>query len=202
MVGFGKVSSKAHQATTRANPRKREAKANGASSRNGEPQTSHLGVSIDKDFYAWLLEQGQAVREHRLDAIDWENLAEEIEGMARSEKRALTSHLRVMLIHLLKWAYQTERRERYVSSWQASILNSRAEIEDALEESPSLGSEQNLTAFMQKAYRRARETAAAEMRLSPREGDRLFPVECPWTFEQFMTDGFLPEAKQPTRAKR
>ncbi len=113
--------------------------------------------------------------------------------MARSEKHALTSFLRVMLIHLLKWTYQARERELPLSCWRASIITSRQEIEDAIEESPSLGSESNLNAFLQKAYRQARQLAAAEMGLSDREMNRLFPKECPWTFAQLMTEGFLPE---------
>jgi hypothetical protein len=118
--------------------------------RNGETsQSATASISIEKDFYAWLLTQAQAIREHRLDALDWENIAEELEGMARSEKRALTNFLRVMLTHLLKWAYQTKERELHLSSWRTSIVNSRHEIEDALEESPSLGSERNLNSFLE-----------------------------------------------------
>jgi hypothetical protein len=197
------VSSKANRTTSSANPQKTGTKTNGVSStaRNGKSRVLGLSVSIDKDFYAWLLEQGGAMREHRLESLDWENIAEELEGMARKEKHALTSYLRVMMIHLLKWAYQSTRRDRYLSSWRASILNSRQEIQDALEDSPSLGSEQNLTAFMQKAYRRARELAAAEMRLSDREMNRTFPAECPWTFDQFMAEGFLPEQQSASASR-
>jgi len=197
------VSSKAkHKEPNAARPTNGKKRGAPPPSRNGESsQPTATGIAIEKDFYAWLLTQAQASRERRLEGLDWENIAEELEGMARKEKHALTSHLRVMMIHLLKWAYQSSRRDRYSSSWRASILNSRQEIQDALEDSPSLGSEQNLTAFMQKAYRRARELAAAEMGLSDREMNRLFPKECPWTFEQFMREGFLPE-QQSAAASR
>jgi hypothetical protein len=170
--------------------------------RNGKSaQSAGPSISIEKDFYAWLLDQSHAIRERRLEWLDLENIAEELEGMARKERHALTSHLRVMMIHLLKWAYQSSRRDRYLSSWRASILDSRQEIQDALEDSPSLGNEQNLTGFMQKAYRRARVLAAAEMGLSDRERDRLFPKECPWTFAQFMADGFPPEQQSVTASR-
>jgi hypothetical protein len=197
------VSSKANHTTSSANPRKTRAKTNGVSStaRNGESQLPSLGVSIDKDFCAWLLEQGRAMREHRLESLDWENIAEELEGMARSQKHALTSHLRVMLAHLLKWAYQARGRERHLRSWQTSIVNSRIEIRDALEDSPSLGNEGTLGQLVEKAYSNARRLAAAEMGLSDREMDRLFPAECPWTVEQFMAEGFLPEPQSAATSR-
>jgi hypothetical protein len=39
-----------------------------------------------------------------------ENLIEEVEDLARSEKREIKSRLRVLLMHLLKWQYQPHRR--------------------------------------------------------------------------------------------
>jgi hypothetical protein len=193
------VSSKAHQPQPRGNV----TKANGASatSRNGEASSTKPAVSIEADFYAWLRTQAQAIREHRLEAIDWENVAEELDGMAGSQKHALTSHLRVMLAHLLKWAFQARGRERHLRSWRTSIVNSRIEIRDALEESPSLGNEASLGQSIAKAYTNARRLAAAEMGLSDREMNRLFPAECPWTFAQFMAEGFLPE-QQSAAASR
>jgi predicted DNA-binding ribbon-helix-helix protein len=188
------VSSKARQNTHPARTTNGKKRGVPPPSRNGESsQSAAAGISIEKDFYAWLVSQTQAIREHRLDALDWESIAEELDGMARSEKHALTSHLRVMLTHLLKWAYQSKERELHLSSWRGSIVAARQEIDDALEESPSLGSEQNLEAFLKKAYRQARQLAAVDMGLSDREMNRMFPTQCPWTFAQFMADGFLPE---------
>lgn len=190
------VSSKARQNTHPARTTNGKKRGVPPPSRNGESsQSAAAGISIEKDFYAWLVAQAQAIREHRLDALDWENIAEELDGMARTEKHALTSFLRNLLAHLLKWAYQTQERELHLSSWRSSIVAARDEIEDVLERSPSLGSEHNLDACIEKAYGRARKYAAAEIGLSDREMNRTFPAECPWTFAQFMADGFLPEQR-------
>ena len=169
---------------------------NGTGARNGTEQ-----VDIEKDFYAWLLAQVQAIQQRRFDAVDWENVVEELDGMARSLKLALASHLRVILAHLLKWSYQTQERELHLRSWRTSIVNSRVEIRDSLEESPSLGNEETFNRLFEKAYRDARPVAAAKMGLSDREMNRMFPAECPWTFEQFMREGFLP-AQLPALSKR
>ncbi len=37
--------------------------------------------------------------------LDSKNLAEEIEGSARSDRRELANRSRVLLTHLLKWQY-------------------------------------------------------------------------------------------------
>jgi hypothetical protein len=41
-------------------------------------------------------------------AIDWSNVAEEIESVGRSERRELRNRLARPLQHLLKWRYQQE----------------------------------------------------------------------------------------------
>jgi hypothetical protein len=184
-----KTKQKTHSGTRTLNGKKRgtpAASSNGASS-------GLDAVAIDTDFYAWLVAQVQAIREHRLDAIDWENVAEELDGMSRSLKLALTSHLRVMMTHLLKWTHQANEREPHLRGWRTSIVNARREIQDSLEESPSLGNEETFRRLFERAYHGARPVAAAEMGLSDREMNRMFPEHCPWTFEQFMADGFLPE---------
>ena len=50
-------------------------------------------ASIDVDFYAWLHDQASALRRLRPGALDWKNLAEELEAMGRSEESTLESHL-------------------------------------------------------------------------------------------------------------
>lgn len=84
-------------------------------------------VSYDKDFYAWAAENASLLRRKKFDEIDIGNIAEEIESMGRSEKRSLISHLRVLILHLLKWEYQPELRG---NSWKSSIRNARYSIKE------------------------------------------------------------------------
>jgi len=39
----------------------------------------------ERDYYAWLQDQVQALRERRIEEVDWENVAEEIEDLGKSE---------------------------------------------------------------------------------------------------------------------
>ncbi len=133
----------------------------------------------DRDFYAWANEQAGLLRAGNLSRADIANIAEEIESLARSEKRELVSRLTVLLHHLLKWRFQPERRSR---SWELSIANARDELTDYLGENPSL--EAMLSEAMATSYRRARRGAEQETGLP----GSTFPVECPWTFDQAMAD--------------
>ena len=61
-------------------------------------------VSVDADYHAWLLEQSEALRNQRHDKVDWPNLAEELDSMARAERRELRSQMTTLLAHLLSGA--------------------------------------------------------------------------------------------------
>src|SRR6478672_4246884 len=84
-----------------------------------------LAPAYEGDFYAWTQDQGRRLREVRPSSIDWENVAEEIESLGRSEKRSIESNLSAILLHLLKWHYQPSGRN---NSWRASIAEHRRRI--------------------------------------------------------------------------
>lgn len=142
--------------------------------------TSHY----DQDFYAWANEQAALLRSGKLAEADIENIAEEIESMGRSEKRELVSRLSVLLLHLLKWQFQPALRG---NSWRLSIENTRYQLEDHLNDNPSLKSQ--LDQVMRNAYRRALNDAAIETGLA-RDS---FPNDCPYTFDRAVNLDFWPE---------
>jgi len=141
----------------------------------------------EDDFYAWTHAQAAALRAKDWAALDLEHVAEEIESLGNEQRHAVRSHLRVLLWHLLKWAYQPDHRG---SSWRTSILNARAEIADRLEDNPSL--QPRVTALLASAYPRARRLASAETGLPL----ATFPEVCPWPVEQVLDADFWPE-RQP-----
>ena len=65
----------------------------------------------DQDFYTWTQEQAALLREGAWQDLDVTNLAEEIESLGKSDRRALGSHLRNLVLHLLKWHYQPAGRD-------------------------------------------------------------------------------------------
>jgi len=84
-----------------------------------------LAANYNRDFYSWLMEQARHVRLGEWDAIDRDNLAEEIESLGREQFNKLESALRVLLIHFLKWDHQPSKRSR---SWMLSIKEQRLEL--------------------------------------------------------------------------
>ncbi|MBF0607199.1 MAG: DUF29 domain-containing protein [Candidatus Magnetobacterium sp. LHC-1] len=136
------------------------------------------------DFYRWVFYNADLLRQGRFAEIDLENIIEELEDMARSNKRELLNRLMVLIMHLLKWQYQSKRR---CESWRTTIGNQRIKIENLLEDSPSL--KYNMEAVVARGFIAAKRKFEVETKISARQ----LPETCPYTFEQLMDYGFLPE---------
>ncbi len=144
-------------------------------------------TDYEADYALWCAEQGTLLREGRFDALDRENLAEEIESLGRSDRRQIESRLRVLAAHLLKWKFQPEKRK---GDWQVTIRNQRIEILALVAESPSLRT--HPARVLQAQYRVARANAADETGLP----EETFPPECPFTIEQVLDQVWLPEVAE------
>lgn len=100
----------------------------------------------EKDFYAWAHEQAMALRaacdlirrgrNEPLENLDWENLAEEIEGLAQRDRRELESRIALIIEHLTKLRHSPARDPR--AGWTETIGRSRHDIQRILSDSPSL----------------------------------------------------------------
>jgi Domain of unknown function DUF29 len=99
------------------------------------PKTAAL---YDEDFVLWTEEQAAALRRAKDSnlPLDWENLAEEIESLGRSDRREVKSQLTRILRHLLKLAVSPTKEPR--NGWRSTIRDARLEIEGVVEDSPSL----------------------------------------------------------------
>lgn len=138
-------------------------------------------ATYETDFYLWTQQQAELLRQGQFNRVDLdlENIAEEIESMGRREKHSIRSYLQNVLLHLLKWQYQPQRRG---TSWRSSIYNGRDQIEELLEENPSLRAQ--LGVIVEKSYPNARRLAANETGLPL----STFPDVCPFTVEQITGD--------------
>ncbi|MGK7875044.1 MAG: DUF29 domain-containing protein [Xenococcaceae cyanobacterium] len=138
----------------------------------------------EQDYYLWLEETAQLLREEKLSELDIPNLIEEIEDMGRSEKRALRRNLVVLLMHLLKYKYQPEKPS---NNWLRTIVEHRRRLLILLEDSPSL--KPYFREVFDKCYQDARSDAATETKLSI----NTFPAEYPFTPEETLKSEYLPD---------
>ena len=143
-------------------------------------------TSYDTDFFQWTQQQAAALAAGDAATLDWANLAEEIESLGKRDWRALESRLDVLLMHLLKWVHQPERRQTG-RSWASTIREQRFRIGRLLRDSPSLRPQ--LPELLAASYAHARLLAQDETGL-PLD---TFPETCPWTVERALDDLFWPD---------
>ena len=114
-------------------------------------RTIGLQASLyEQDLDAWAIGQAAALRAvgdailrnedqsaDLLRSLDWNNLAEEIEGLAKRDRRELASRLALIIEHLVKLEFSPAPEPR--AGWSDTILRERAEIASIVRDSPSLG---------------------------------------------------------------
>ena len=136
----------------------------------------------DADFYEWCMTTATLLRGGRINEVDLEHVAEEIEDLGRSQRHALDSRTIVIILHLLKMRYQQERRTR---SWEKTIVTQQIAIADLLRQNPSL--RRFLAKTPDSVYDSAVKLAASETGL-PRE---TFLSSCPFTPQEVFGDDLI-----------
>lgn len=143
-----------------------------------------MGTLYEDDIIAWSEQQAALLRAGRWELLDHQSIAEEIEDVGNREKQALRSRMVVLLVHLLKWKFQTPRRR---ASWVRTIRTQRVAIADALDDYPSLQTLLDDPQWLHQVYRRGRLEAEMQMHL------QNLSEEMPWNAEQLLSQNFYPE---------
>lgn len=145
-----------------------------------------MAITLYKtDFYAWTQRQVDLLRAEEFEAVDWNNLIEEMETLGRSETHKVESRLIVLIMHLLKWEYQPERQSR---SWQNAIAEQRDRLDRLLFKNPTLRA--RLPDIIEFVYPYAVKKALRETGFV----HAPFLPNCPYTEAQILDEMFLPEA--------
>lgn len=136
-----------------------------------------------KDFVAWADEQALLLEQQRWNELDLANLVEEVRDLGNRHRDALESQLTRLLMHLLKWKYQSDKRS---NSWESTIREARKQIDRLIKKHPVLKVHLELT--LEECYLNAREDASDETGLAI----DIFPLICPFSLEQIGNRNFLP----------
>jgi hypothetical protein len=154
------------------------------------------GPRYDDDFYAWTQYQAEVLRTLRTrdNRFDREHVAEEIEDLGKSERDAVRSQVRRILIHFLKLAYSSAADPRH--GWRGSIIDARAELENKLSATLRRDAEDVLG----KLYATARKRAVNDLEEFGENGAAApFPPNCPFTLDQVLDDDWYPEPAEDPR---
>jgi hypothetical protein len=151
----------------------------------------------DTDYVLWLEEQVAHLRAGRLSALDVENVAEELEGLMKSQRQQLENRLEVLILHLLKWDHQPEQR---ANRWRATVEEQRSRIRRLLRDSPSLKRE--IEPMVRDVYPDAVRGAMVETRLRESAFPRAVPYSIEQIFERELPADELPEQRSKRKKPR
>lgn len=143
-----------------------------------------MSITYETDIVAWAKEQAALLRAGKFSALDIEHIADEVEDVGKSEQRELANRMAVLLVHLLKWRYQPERRGK---SWQGTLREQRKMIARRLAKTPSLKADVADPDWFQDIWSDAKAKTFEETNLED------LPEDCPWSSAQVLDVDFLPE---------
>src|SRR5271166_806537 len=101
--------------------------------RNAARDKVRTPAAKEADLYSWAVRQAALLRAGRLSEIDPVAIAEEIDDVGEEQYDKLESELRVLMLHLLKWGHQPEKRSR---SWTLSVAEHRTRAQRQLRKNP------------------------------------------------------------------
>ena len=161
------------------------------------------GPRYDDDFYAWTQYQAQVLRTLRTrdNRFDRDRLAEEVEDLGRSQRDAVRSQVRRILLHLLKLAHSPATDPR--RDWMDSVDEARAEIDDKL--TPAL--RRDLDEALPRLYASVQKRALRDLQqYGECAAAGSLPGTCPYTVDQILAEDWYPEPvgnpnAQPSRGK-
>ena len=130
------------------------------------------------DILTWSEQQAGLLRRRSANALDWDNLAEEIEDVGRSQWRAVESHLIRALLHDVKAAAWPISRD--VPHWRAEARGYRDDARSAL--TPSMAQRIDVASLHRRALRRMPEIIDDQPPLP-------VPETCPVTLDELLAEG-------------
>jgi hypothetical protein len=148
----------------------------------------------NKDFYQWIMENVELLKNKDFDLVDWEHVIEELESMGRSELSSAISFMTVILEHLYKYEHFRDNNTMG-NGWVKSILNSRYRLIKIFDKNPSLKkkAEESIQEAWEDSikkiitwfkYPENHHLAKKYFDKIPTEQD--FPKKCQYTFQQIL----------------
>ena len=136
----------------------------------------------ESNYLQWLEETITCLKARQLADIDYENLIEELEDLAKNEKRRVRSLLEQIIRHLLLYQYWDLEKPRNANHWAAEIIGFRNQLNDDLTDNLRNHLDENFNLI----YTNALDYVKAKTKLTN------LPELCPYSLEQILDKNWLP----------
>ena len=142
-----------------------------------------LKTLYEIDDSLWLEETIELLKARKFDALDLDNLIEELEDLGNEKKFRVASFLQQIIRHALLLQFWTREREYNQSHWQAELVNFQDQLNTYLTASLRKYLEQEFDNIYQKALRYVRKKTNNQVN---------FPDICPYSLAELLDPNWLP----------
>ena len=145
-----------------------------------------LKTLYEIDDSLWLEETIELLKAKKFDALDLDNLIEELEDLGNEKKFRVASFLQQIIRHCLLLQFWTSEREYNQAHWRSEIINFKDELNTYLTTNLRNYLEHNLATIYEKALRYLRQKTDNKVN---------FPDTCPYSLEELLAPNWLPPYK-------
>lgn len=147
-------------------------------------EVTNLKELYELDDSQWLEETIELLKKNQFDAIDLENLIEELEDLGKEKKNAVASLLEQIIRHLLLLQYWTSESEYNALHWQGEIYTFRIQLRRRLTT--------NLRNYLESELKSIYKDVLGFVKIKTKNSVN-FPPECPYTLDQLLDIEWLPD---------
>ena len=142
-----------------------------------------LKTLYEIDDSLWLEETIELLKARRFDALDLDNLIEELEDLGNEKRFRVASFLQQIIRHCLLLQFWTSEREYNQAHWESELVNFQDQLNTYLTASLRKYLEQEFDNIYQKALRYARKKTNNQVH---------FPNTCPYSLDELLDPNWLP----------
>ena len=146
-----------------------------------------LKTLYEIDDSLWLEETIELLKAKNFEALDLENLIEELEDLGNEKKFRVAGFLQQIIRHCLLLQFWTSEREYNQAHWESELVNFQDQLNTYLTASLRKYLEQEFDNIYQKALRYVRKKTNNQVN---------FPNTCPYSLEELLDPNWLPSYHQ------
>ncbi|MFM7792828.1 MAG: DUF29 domain-containing protein [Microcystis panniformis] len=142
-----------------------------------------LKTLYEIDDSLWLEETIELLKARKFDALDLENLIEELEDLGNEKKFRVASFLQQIIRHTLLLQFWTREREYNQVHWKAEIVSFKDQLKRYLTT--------NLRKYLEQEFDNIYEDAVRYVRQKT-NNQVNFPDICPYSLAELLDPNWLP----------